>query len=156
MSEYKKRKNPFNNNTTNEIETTDADKHLFLDVFNVCKSLKKDTTITKEKVIDDIVAGEEIENFIQDFENSSSMLNKTKLQNIAKLTNSFKNIETVENKIKASKTRLIKMIAAAMWETGISKTNFNKDKFLTWLKNEQEKKHNKTINKTNKDIIMKS
>lgn len=146
----RKRKNPFIEEKMSE--TGEADKHLFLDVYNICKSLNKDTKITTNKVINDIPTVEDIQIIIDDFENGNA-LTKFKLQNIVKVTTSFKNIQSVEDKIKTSKKRLTAIIAECMWNVGINKTNFNKEQFITFLKTEMEKKETKNSN--NKDIVMK-
>lgn len=147
-----KRKNPFKNDDANEpeTETNDADKNLFLIVFNICKSLKKDTIITTETAMSDITA-DNIQYIIDDFENSNE-LTRTKLNKVVNLTNSFKNIETVEKKIKICKKYLRSVVASSLWEIGITKTNFNKEKFINFLKSEKEKKE---IEKAKKDIVMK-
>ena len=138
----KKRKNPFD--TVQKEETTDADKPLYEAVFNVGKRMKTQTTASADDVMTDIATAEDIQTIIDDFEHGKT-INKVKLENIVKLTMSYKELQQVEDKIKTSKEKLIALVAGGMWRAGEHDGNFSKEHFIRYLLKEKEKKEKDTV-----------
>ena len=98
----KKRKNPFAEVV--KEETTEADKPLYEAVFNIGKTMKTTAAIDISIIIKDISI-EGVAAIIDDFEHGKAV-NKAKIESIVKHTESFKQLQKMEDKIKSSKEKL--------------------------------------------------
>ena len=76
---------------------------------------------------------------IDDFEHGKAV-NKAKIESIVKHTESFKQLQKMEDKIKSSKEKLTSLVAASMWQAGEKKGVYTKDHFVRFLEKEKEKK----------------